>query len=293
MTSSSALAVLLFAASAGSLQRFEAVEPHMGTLVRIQLYARGEQQAKAAFRAGFDRIAALDDALSDYKPASELNRLPNPVSVDLFRVLETSQQLAVETDGSFDVTIGALTRLWRQARREGRIPDPSAIADARSHTGFRKLHLDPATRTVTLDDPALRLDLGAIAKGYAADQALAAIAAAGCPRALVAMSGDLAIGDPPPGRAGWKVDAGGEVRTLANSAVSTSGDAEQHVDAGGRRYSHILDPVSGLGLTRSITVTVIARRGIDADSLATAASVLGAVRGRALIERHGAQAVLR
>jgi FAD:protein FMN transferase len=291
MTSSrAALLVVLSASAYGSgLQRFEAVEPHMGTLVRIQVYATGVAQARAVFQAGFERIAALDEALSDYKPRSGLNRLPGVASVDLFRVLEAAQALAVETDGAFDVTVGPLTRLWRA----GRVPDAAAIAEARRHVGYRKLHLDPASRAVTLDDSAMRLDLGAIAKGYAADEALQAIATAGCPVALVAVSGDLAIGDPPPGQTGWHVDAGGTVRTVARVAISTSGDTEQHLDAAGIRYSHILDPATGMGLTRSHVMTVIAARGMDADALATAASVLGPERGRQLVERHGATLAVR
>jgi FAD:protein FMN transferase len=262
----------------------------MGTLVRLQVYAAGEEQARTAFAAAFARIASLDDALSDYKPASELNRLPRPASADLLRVVEAAQSLAVETDGAFDITIGALTRLWRDARRARRVPDAAALAEARSHTGYRKLHVDAAG--ITLDDPAIKLDLGAIAKGYAADEALETLRRAGCPRALVALSGDLAIGDPPPGRNGWRVAAAGRILLLSNQAVSTSGDREQHLDAGGTRYSHIVDPATGLGLVSAATVTVIARRGIDADALATAASVLGPERGRALIERHGATLVV-
>jgi thiamine biosynthesis lipoprotein len=250
----------------------------MGTLVRIQVYAPGEAQARAAFRAGFGRIVELDKALSDYKPDSELNRLPARVSPDLFRVLETAQALAVETEGGFDVTAGRITRLWREARRDARPPAAADLQKARRHSGYRKLHLDPATRGVRLDDPEMKLDLGAIAKGYAADEALAAIAAAGVRSALVAVSGDIAIGDAPPGRAGWRIDAGGRVVELANAAVSTSGAEEQHLGP----YSHIVDPRTGMGITDPITVTVVARRGIEADALATAISVLGRERGMAL-----------
>ena len=254
----------------------------MGTLVRIQVYASGETQAKAAFRAGFDRIAELDAILSDYRPDSELNRLPPRVGPDLFRVLEAAQSLAEESGGAFDVTIGRVTRLWRQARKEGRPPAPEAIREALAHSGYRKLHLDPPTRGVRVDDPELRLDAGGIAKGYAADEALAAIGRAGISIALVSVSGDLAIGDAPPGRRGWRVDAGGTVLELANAAVSTSGAAEQHLGP----YSHIVDPRTGMGITDPITVTVVARRGIEADALATAISVLGRERGMALAARR-------
>ena len=275
-------AALLLLFWAGQPTLFEAVEPHMGTLVRIQVYAIGEEQARAAFRVGFARIAELDNALSDYKPDSELNRLPARVSLDLFRVLEAAQALAVETDGAFDVTVGRVTRLWREARRDGRPPANPDLQGALRHSGYRKLHLDPATRGVRLDDPEVKLDLGAIAKGYAADEALAAIAAAGIRSALVAVSGDIAFGEAPPGRAGWRIDAGGRVVELANRAISTSGAAEQHLGP----YSHIVDPRTGMGITDPITVTVVARRCIEADALATAISVLGRERGMALAARR-------
>jgi thiamine biosynthesis lipoprotein len=138
----------------------------------------------------------------------------------------------------------------------------------------------------------MHLDLGGIAKGFAADEALAAITRTGIHSATVAVSGDLAFSDPPPGQHGWKIDAGGAVRELSNGAVSTSGDAEQHLDAGGRRYSHIIDPATGMGLTTAITVTVIARRGVEADGLATAISVLGPERGRALAEQRSGVSIV-
>jgi len=179
-------------------------------------------------------------------------------------VLETALRRARETEGSFDPTLGPVTALWREARKQHRLPDDDALREALARTGYRHLHLDSAARTATFDIPGMRLDLGGIAKGYAADEALAAL---GLPSALVALSGDLAIGAPPPGKKGWRIAIGstGEVRILANTAVSTSGDTEQHLDAAGQRYSHIVDPHTGVGLTARRMVTVIARRGIDVE----------------------------
>jgi FAD:protein FMN transferase len=120
----------LAALPAADLRSFEAVEPHMGTLFRIKLYAADEQRARTAFRAAFDRVKALDAILSDYKPDSELNRISqNPVRVteDLFRVLAASQKLAEETGGAFDVTLGPVIRLWREARKSNRLPDSAAL----------------------------------------------------------------------------------------------------------------------------------------------------------------------
>jgi thiamine biosynthesis lipoprotein len=278
-----------------ALQLFEAVEPHMGTLFQIKLYAGDEPQAQRAFRAAFARITQLDDILSDYKPGSELNELseravhrPVRVSDDLFKVLNTSEKLSDETDGAFDITIGPLTNLWREARKVKHPPQPAAIDEALNRSGFHNLHLDAAPQTVELDRPGMQLDVGGIAKGYAADEALAILEGLGIHSALVAASGDLVFSDAPPGQPGWKIgiDSFDKVLVLANRAVSTSGPSEQHLDAGGVRYSHIIDPKTGIGLTREITATVIAAHGIDADGMATAVCVLGPERGRAFIKKH-------
>jgi thiamine biosynthesis lipoprotein len=254
----------------------------MGTLVRITIYSKDASPIRAAF----DRIAELDEKLSDYKQDSELNKLCRThgqavqVSEDLFRVLEASQKLAGLTEGAFDVTIGPVTHLWRV----GKIPDEETMA----RVGWQNLILDKRHRTAELKLAGMQLDLGAIAKGYAGDEALKTLRGLGVSRALIALSGDIVAGEAPPGTRGWRVGlepAGGEV-LLRNSAVSTSGDAEQFREIGGVRYSHIIDPKTGLGLRSAIAVTVVARRGLDADPIATAVSVMGEQRGRAMLERR-------
>jgi thiamine biosynthesis lipoprotein len=274
----------------------------MGTLFRITLYAPDQDTAHAGFRAAFARVGELDEILSDYKPNSELMRLcrveagrPVRVSSELFTVLAASQDLASQTDGAFDVTLGPVIRLWRQARKEKRLPARVEIAAALGRCGYKKLKLDAGTQTVSLASPEMLLDLGGIAKGYAADEALRVLRTHGLPRALVAASGDLSIGDAPPSKHGWRVGVDSldapssnftRVLTLNNAAVSTSGDSEQFVEFNGTRYSHIIDPKTGLGLTSRIAVTVIAPHGIDSDGLATAVSVLGAERGIEFLRRH-------
>ncbi|HXR78450.1 MAG TPA: FAD:protein FMN transferase [Bryobacteraceae bacterium] len=291
-----------------ALKPYEAVEPHMGTLFRIKLYAPDAATAEHAFRAAFDRVASLDDTLSDYKPASELNRIcksavgrPVKVSGDLLRVLIASEQLAAETGGEFDITLGPVIHLWRQARKDGRVPDTAELARASANCGYRKLHVDPVASTVELDDAGMELDVGGIAKGYAADEALKVLGRLGIQSALVAASGDLAFSNAPPGRPGWSIGIDSfdranapftRVLHLSNAAVSTSGDTEQHLDAGGKRYSHIVDPKTDVGLTKGITVTIVARHGIEADGLATAVSVIGATRGMQFIDSKPGVAAL-
>jgi len=290
-----------------TLQRFESVEPHMGTLVKITLYARDEDEARAAFVAAFARIRELDETLSDYKPASELNRITTSAagkavrgSRDLIRVLAAAQDLAVATGGAFDITQGPVIRLWREARASGRMPDGAALREASARSGYRKLHVDRAAGTVKTDEAQMRLDVGAIGKGYAASEALAVLTARGIGAALVAVSGDLAFSGAPPGARGWRVQLHTiavapevpPVLQLTNAAVSTAGASEQYLDAGGRRYSHIVDPATSTALTDDITVTVVAKHGLDADGLDTAVSVLGVEKGLALIESRPDAAAL-
>jgi FAD:protein FMN transferase len=290
----------LFGTQQSTLHRYESVEPYMGTLVKITVYTSDEQAATKAFRSAFDRIGDLDHILSDYKADSELNRIATTavgramkVSDDLFTVLAVSQELAAATDGAFDVTQGPVIRLWREARRTSRVPDAEALNEAASRSGYRKLHLDAASHTVMLDQPGMALDVGAIGKGYAATEALKVLSSLGVRSALVAVSGDLAFSNAPPGERGWRIDVHPDdpalaevprVLELTDAAVSTSGNAEQHLDVGGRRYSHVIDPSSGLGLADDITVTVIAPNGLDADGLDTAVSLLGPKRGLELVE---------
>ncbi len=272
----------------------------MGTLVTITLYAPEAGRARAAAAAAFKRIDALEEILSDYQADSELMRLcdqpfgkPVSVSAELFDVLQRAQKIAKLSDGAFDVTIGPYVRLWRFARKRKVLPTEAEIAAARAAVGWQKLRLDPRAHTVTLLAPKMRLDLGSIGKGYAADQALRVLRDWGIDRALVAASGDIAIGNPPPHQRGWKVaitpfdsatNAAPRTILLRNAGLSTSGDTEQFILINGVRYSHIVDPATGLGLTRRIQTTVIGPDATITDSLDTTVSLLGVKRGLALIE---------
>lgn len=300
-------AVVLPAAADG-LRRFEQTEPHMGVKFRIVLYAADQATADLAMAAAYTRVAELNRLLSDYDSASELNRLsaqaptarPVSVSGDLWRVLSAAQELSRRTDGAFDVTVGPLTKLWRRARRRKELPDAELFAAARQAVGYQKVRLVEKSQGVELTHPEMRLDLGGIAKGYAVDAALATLREQGISRALVDGSGDIGLGDPPPGETGWSIgvaplEPGGEPShqlKLHNLAIATSGDAWQHVVIAGTRYSHILDPRTGLGLTDRSSVTILAANCTLADSLASAVSVLGPERGLKLIESTPGAAAL-
>lgn len=281
------------------LVRFQQVQAHMGTEFAIVLYSPRQELAERAFAAAFDRIASLDRVMSDYISDSELSKLsrsapttaPSPVSDDLLTVLTASNALSHQTDGAFDVTVGPLTKLWRRAHRRGEFPAADLLEAARAATGYQHLKLDQRAKTAELLVPHMRLDLGGIAKGYAGDEALRLMVALGVTRAIVNAGGDVVAGGPPPGESGWRIGVASLERDaepsrflrVANCAVATSGDLWQYVEIDGVRYSHLLDPKTGLGLTTRSNVTIIAPSGITADSLASAVSVLGPIAGLKLV----------
>jgi thiamine biosynthesis lipoprotein len=260
----------------------------MGLRVRIRLYSSTDEAAKEAARVAFARVAALDQMMSDYRPDSELRRLGTAgaawsvVSPELFAVLARGIEIARATGGAFDPTVGPLVGLWRDARQNRRMPDRVAIAAAKSQVGWRHVHLDRSRNAVRLARPGMRLDLGGIAKGYILQQALRTMASLGVTRALVEAGGDIVVGDAPPGRDGWRVDVDGadaafaaRAAQLTNAALATSGPTAQFVEISGVRYSHVVDPRTGLGLTNHVIAHVIAADAATADALATALTVVG------------------
>ncbi len=303
-----AAAVCSTASDDTGLGRYRFAQVQMGVQFEIQLYASDEKSANLAARQAFRRVEQLNNHFSDYDPTSELSRLSKTagsgarvdLSDELWQVLSLSDRLARRTDGAFDVTVGPYVRLWRRARRQREMPSEARLTEARKAVGHSHLRLGPTDRSALLTQPGMKLDLGGIAKGYAADEALAVLGRHGITRALVDAGGDIRVGDPPPGKTGWRIGIARlaaeapPVRflRLANTAVATSGDAWQYVEIDGRRYSHIVDPRTGLGLTRRSSVTVLAPDCTTADSLATAISVLGPKHGIALADETDGVACL-
>ena len=325
---------------ASQLRRFEFQRTLMGVPFAAAFYAPDEASANKAIEAVWARIEHLNSLMSDYDSTSELMRLcrdsgpgkPIAVSPELFRVLSKSVEVSELSDGAFDVSVGPLIKLWRRARRQKELPDPKLLQEARELVGWKNIKLtthqasreasapgrnahaekspganarrltkDCSSGTVELLKSGMKVDLGGIAVGYAADEAIRVLKQHGITRAMIDGSGDIVVSDPPPNKTGWRIGiaslkepdaAPTQFATLANCSISTSGDAYQFVEVGGQRYSHIVDPKTGLGLTNRCSVTIIAPDGITADAQATAVSVLGPERGLKLIESQPAVAAL-
>ena len=300
--------LLLVATLHAEPQKFAFEKAEMGIRFTVTLFAEKEVAAKAHADAAFARIAELNAVFSDYEEDSELSRLSRsagsgkkvPLSPQLWLVLSRARTFAERTSGAFDPTCGPLTAVWRRARRKNELPSPALVQEMRARCGWEKLLL--AEHAATLLAPDMRLDLGAIAKGYACDEALKLLRERGHAIALVAGAGDMAVGDPPTGRKGWRIaidplDAeNGEpspkrvIVELANWGIATSGDRFQRLQLGGKRHSHILDLRTGQPLEDHSLVTVIARDCMTADALSTALSALGPKDGAVLAEEEKAVA---
>ena len=272
----------------------------MGTFARLLVVAPDREAAEnsldAAF-AVFDRVEAL---MSDYDPDSQISRVNRdayhePVAVDgqVFEVLSAALEYSRLTDGAFDITVGPVVQLWRDARQGGQAPTPEAIARARENVGYRYLELDPETQTVRFGRDGMLLDVGGIAKGYALDRAAEAMRQAGALGAMIDIGGDIVcFGQAVGGRDHWLIglqdpDEDGNLLLrlkIDDRAVATSGDYRRFVVVDDRKHSHIINPATAEATGALASVTIIAATAMHADALATAASVMGPERALTLIE---------
>jgi len=285
-------------------RRFDYTQRKMGTIFELLIWAPDEKTADDAAEAAWARVDRLNRELSDYDPDSEVNQLCRrtaagpmsesvSVSDDLWQMLVDSVEAAGLSDGAFDVTVGPLTRLQRQSRKTSQLPDPQALKDALQSVGWRYIRLDPERRRVQLLHARMQLDFGGIAKGFTSDQVIKLLSERGLRHALCGAAGDIKTGDAPPGRGDWRIaiqslkspDQTSDYVHIHDYGVSTSGDTYRSAEIEGKRYSHIVDPRTGLGLTDRIGVTTVARDAMTTDWTGTAISVLGPTRGLAMIER--------
>ena len=270
----------------------------MGTLVSITVVARNEAVAHAAATAGFAEIRRLEELLSTWISTSELSRVnasagikPIHVSTDTLAVVRRAMQAAEMTDGGFNIAIGPAVEAWSVTDGQ-RIPAESELDALRPLVDLQAVHVDVREQTIYLDKAGMRIDVGGIGKGYAADQAVEALRRAGAIAGVVALSGDIKTFGRMPG--GKKFPVGiqhprkdGSVLAwidLEDEAISTAGDYERFFERDGVRYHHILDPRTLQPARSCQSVTVVAREGIWADGLDTGIFVMGVELGMQLVE---------
>ena len=280
---------LLLLIAPSSDERFEFCETHMGVDVRMILYAPSSDVAEKVAKEAFASFHTLNGIMSDYDSESELSLLSERrgwirVSDDLFTVLRAAKRYSTISEGAFDVTAGPMVLLWRRSRRQHELPSEQLIEQAKQRVGNHLWEIEEKTQSVRLLKADMKFDLGGIAKGYAIDKAFEIIQRHGITSLLVDAGGDFRVGAPPPGTEGWRIAKGKETVLVKETAMATSGGQFQFVVIDGVRYTHIVDPKTGLGVTGSQTVHVTAPTAMEADALATAVILLGREKGQALID---------
>ena len=272
-------------------------EQCMGTRFSIIIDEDSFEKARVGAKAAFQEAHRLNRIFSDYDADSEISQFVQnaeinryvKISNQLAYLLNESQKLAHETDGSFDITVGPLSRMWRISRFRKNLPERPILEKTLDRVGYQNLLVDFEKNRAKLLRENMIIDLGGIAKGYTADCMLKVLKAHDLNRSLVDAGGDLVLGNPPRNKKGWKIEIGGRkhpklpILHLSNTAIATSGDLEQYLKINDVIYSHLINPHTGVGMIGKSQVTVIAPSGLVADSLASSMIVMGIEKSEKLI----------
>jgi thiamine biosynthesis lipoprotein len=291
-----------------ALQKIEDSRMAMGCLYSITAYGPDLTALTRSVNEAFDEIDRIDRMMSHYKqesPLSRLNREAGEQAVktdpELFDFITECLRYSRESDGAFDITVGPLMKAWGFFRGEGRLPSDAELNRVKEKIGYRHVSLDRNNQTIRFAREGMELDLGGIAKGYAVDRAIAVLKKNGIERALVNSCGSTIYGlGAPPGQWGWRLQlqdptnsrkSAGSV-TIRNQALSVSGSYEKFFEAGGRRYSHIMDPRTGRPVEGVLSVAVITPDGTSGDALDNVFYVLGVETSRRRKKEFAAERIM-
>ena len=281
---------LIYFSSNAQKARFRFSEQKMGSPLNIIFYAQDSLIANKQARACFKLVDSLNHIFSNYDSSSELTRINNNAGIAksmasplMWELITQSKEAYIKSKGAYNIAMGPLTHLWRTARRLKKFPTTAQIKEKLLLCDFNKIQLNNQDHSIYLSDKGMQLDFGGIGKGYIAQKVVDYLKKEGVTSSLVDAGGDIVFGDAPPNKKGWIVgvnqpeksdDLLPEKLLLHNMSVATSGDVYQYIEHAGKKYSHIIDPKTGYGVTSLRNVTVIANDGAVADWLATACSIL-------------------
>jgi len=290
------------------LHRYEASRMSMACEYAIEAYGRDADALPRIVDEAFDEVDRIDRLMSHYKANSPLSRInreaaqhPVAVEAELFDFIVDAMRYHRDSDGAFDITVGPLMKAWGFFQGEGRVPSENELAAARRHVGGVHVTLNPISKTIGFDEPGVELDLGGIAKGYAVDRVVGLLRRRQIAAALISAGGSTIYGlGAPPGADGWEVKLQDPIDPrriafaigLKDRALSVAGSSEKAFEAGGVRYSHIMDPRTGRPVQGVLSVAVLASSGTAGDALDNAFFVLGPERSRAYVNRlQGTEAI--
>jgi thiamine biosynthesis lipoprotein len=271
----------------------------MGSPLNIIFYAQDSVFANKQAKACFKLVDSLNHIFSNYDSSSELTRINNNAGIVkniasplMWDLIMQSKEAYIKSKGAYNIAMGPLTQLWRTARRLKQFPNQVQIKNKLLLCDFNKIQFNNHDHSIYLSAKGMQLDFGGIGKGYIAQKVVDYLKKEGVTASLVDAGGDIVLGDAPPNKKGWIVGVNQPEKTddllpeklqLHNMSVATSGDVYQFIEHGGKKYSHIINPLTGYGVTSLRNVTVIANNGADSDWLATACSILSINEAKKLV----------
>ena len=272
----------------------------MGSSFEITVVAEDEDFAKESLAIAKKEIIRIENLISSWDQKSETSRINRnagiaavEVSKELFDLIFRAQQISKLSSGAFDLTFAAIDKLWNFDGRESEMPNPDALKASVFNIGYQLIELDEESLTVFLPKKGMKIGFGAIGKGYAADRAKQLLVERGVLGGIINASGDMNTWGTKPDGSSWTIGIVNPMNnkkvfswfSLEHNAVVTSGDYEKFTQINGRRYSHIIDPRTGIPSQGIVSCTVFAGKAELADAIATAIFVMGVESGLFLIDQ--------
>lgn len=285
-------------------RKFSYSEMKMGSAFNLIIVSADSNKANHLARKSYELVDSLNHIFSNYDSSSELSKinasaglLPYKMSRAMLDLVQKSQYAYIQSKGAYDISIGPLSSLWRNARKAKLFPEASTVLATKKLVGLNQVKINKRLGTIFLPNANMQLDFGGIAKGYIAQWVINFLKANGIQQALVDAGGDIVMSGPPLNQKGWLIGVNLPETTdqllnkklqLSNCSVATSGDVYQFIEYKGVKYSHIINPLTGYGVTNLRNVTIVAKTGATADWLATACSILPIKEAKQLAISHQA-----
>ena len=285
-------------------RKFSYSEMKMGSAFNLIIVSADSNKANHLARKSYELVDSLNHIFSNYDSSSELSKinasaglLPYKMSRAMLDLVQKSQYAYIQSKGAYDISIGPLSSLWRKARKAKLFPEASTVLATKKLVGLNQVKINKRLGTIFLPNANMQLDFGGIAKGYIAQWVINFLKANGIQQALADAGGDIVMSGAPLNQQGWLIGVNLPETTdqllnkklqLSNCSVATSGDVYQFIEYKGVKYSHIINPLTGYGVTNLRNVTIVAKTGATADWLATACSILPIKEAKQLAISHQA-----
>lgn len=276
----------------------------MGSAFNLIIVSANSNKANHLARKSYELVDSLSHIFSNYDSSSELSKinasaglLPYKMSTAMLDLVQKAHDAYIQSKGAYDISIGPLSSLWRNARKAKLFPDSSTVLATKKLVGLNQVKINKRLGTIFLPNADMQLDFGGIAKGYIAQWVINYLKANGIQQALADAGGDIVMSGAPLNQKGWLIGVNLPETTdellnkklqVSNCSVATSGDVYQFIEYKGVKYSHIINPLTGYGVTNLRNVTIIAKTGATADWLATACSILPIKEAKQLAISHQA-----